>query len=150
TTLTALITATVALGGAATAGIDGRWDPGALASGIVWVAVWVLHVLLRRSTLFAPGRLATVIVGLSAVWGLAVAASGAVTALGVLIGDALAASGPLLAGSQHPSVPILQGVVWAVIGTLIWWWHWHAERGRRAEGGFAAVLLVAVTSIAAA
>lgn len=150
TTLTALITATVGLGGAATAGIDGRWDPGALASGIVWVAVWVLHVLLRRSTLFAPGRLATVIVGLSAVWGLAVAASGAVTALGVLIGDALAASGPLLAGSQHPSVPILQGVVWAVIGTLIWWWHWHAERGRRAEGGFAAVLLVAVTSIAAA
>ena len=46
-TLTALITATLALGGAATAGIGGRWGPGALAAGMVWGVVWMVHLLLR-------------------------------------------------------------------------------------------------------
>lgn len=149
-TLTALITATLALGGAATAGIDGRWDPGALAAGMVWAVVWMLHLLLRRSATFAPARLGAVTVGLSAVWGLAVGVSGAVTALGRLVADAVDAAGLLLATSQHAALPIVQGIVWAVIGAVVWWWHWHREGGRRAEGGFAAVLLVAITSLAAA
>ena len=149
-TLTALITATTALGGAANAGLDGRWDPGALAVGIVWAVVWILHALLRRSTLFGPARLRTVIVGLSAVWGLAVGAAGAASALARLIEQALDAAGSLLAASPHAAAPILQGMVWAVIGAAVWWWHWYGEGGRRAGGGFAAVLLVAVTSAAAA
>ena len=149
-TLTALITATIALGGAAVAGIDARWDPAALATGLVWAVVWVLHLLLRRSTLFAPARLGAVTAGLSAVWGLAVGAWGAVTALARLIADALDATGALLVTSQHSAVPVLQAAVWAVIGAAIWWWHWHREGGARAAGGFAAVLLVAVASIAAA
>lgn len=149
-TLTALITATVGLGGAAAAGIDGRWDPAALATGIVWAAVWVLHLLLRRSDAFGPARLGSVIVGLSGLWGLAAGAAGAVTALARLIAEALDAAGSLLAASQHAAVPVLQGVVWAVLGAAVWWWHWRREGGRRAEGGFAAVLLVAIASLAAA
>jgi len=149
-TVTALIVATVALASAAAAGIEGEWRPGELATGVVWLGVWVWHRHMRRSSATAPGRLADVPVQLSALYGLAVAASGAVAVIAVLIAEALVDVSLALVVSQHWVVTVLQALVWFVVGALVWWWHWFRERARDASGAFAAVLLVVVTGAAAA
>ncbi|MEU1970930.1 DUF5671 domain-containing protein [Microbacterium sp. NPDC019599] len=145
-----LIAATSGLAIAAAAGIDGRWDAGAFASGVVWAGVWVWHRSMRRSAVTAPLRLPFVPVTLGAVFGLAVATIGSIAALAALIRAALAQAGLLLVASQPWYLAALQALVWAVIGAVVWWWHWSAERGRTAPGAFAPVALVIVVGAAAA
>lgn len=150
-TLTALITATVSLGSLAVAGLDGRWEPGQLATGVVWAGVWLWHLYLRRDRAIAPTRLGALPVQLSAVFGLAVGASGAISALSALLSAALAGGTfPVLVASQFWVVAVLQGVVWCVLGGAIWWWHWRGEAARDARGAFAAVLLVIIVAASAA
>ena len=148
--LTSLIVATTALVGAAVAGIDGEWRPSELSTGIVWLGVWVWHRHMRRSRSTAPTRLVDVPVGLGAVFGLVVAASGAITAIAVLISQALLGGSVVIVGAQHWGVVALQALVWSAAGALVWWWHWFQERAKDAPGTFAAVLLVIVVGAAAA
>ena len=148
--LTSLIVATTALVGAAAAGIDGEWRPAELSTGIVWLGVWVWHRHMRRSEATAPTRLAGVPVGLGAVFGLVVAASGAITAIAVLISQALLGGSVVIVGSQYWIVVALQALLWCTVGTLVWWWHWFMEQAKDAPGTFAAVLLLVVVGAAAA
>ena len=148
--LTSLIVATTALANAAVAGIDGEWRPGELSTGIVWLGVWVWHRHMRRSAATAPTRLVDVPSGLGAVYGLAVAASAAITAMAVLLSQALLGGSIVIVGAQHWIVGGLQSLLWCAVGTLVWWWHWFRERAKDAPGTFAAVLLVVVVGAAAA
>ncbi len=148
--LTSLIVATTALVGAAAAGIDGEWRPADLSAGLVWLGVWVWHRHMRRSEATAPTRLVDVPVGLGAVYGLVVAASGAITAIAVLISQALLGGSVVIVGSQHWIVVALQALLWCAAGTLVWSWHWFREGAKDAPGTFAAVLLVIVVGAAAA
>ena len=104
--LTSLIVATTSLGRAAAAGIDGEWRPGRAVGRDRLVGVWLWHRHMRRSAATAPTRLADLPVGLGAVYGLVVAASGAITAIAVLISQALLGGSAVIVGSQH----------WIVVG----------------------------------
>jgi hypothetical protein len=145
----ALVSATTALASTATAGIDGEWNPRALSTGLVWAGVWVWHRHMRRSAVTAPTRLADVPDLLGAVFGLAVAAAGAVTAIALVISQALGALSLILVSSQPWGIAALQALAWCVIGALVWWWHWFRERAKNAAGTFAGVMLVVVVGAAA-
>lgn len=148
--LTSLIVAVTALTSAAAAGIEGEWRPGALSTGVVWLAVWVWHRHMRRSAATAPTRLVDVPAGLGAVYGLAVAAFGAIAAIAGVISEALLGTAVILVASSHWSVAVLQAVLWCAAGTLVWWWHWFRERAKDAPGAFAGVLIVVVVGAGAA
>lgn len=145
----ALITATSSLAYAAAEGIDGRWQPGAVSAGVVWAGVWAWHRAMRRSAVTAPTRLPTVPVTLGAVYGLALGSTGAIAAIAALISAALVQTQGLLASSQTWWLAVLQGLVWAAFGAVVWWWHWFREGGRDASGSFAPVALVIVVGAAA-
>jgi hypothetical protein len=147
---TALVIATTALGRTAVEAIDGDWRPGDLATGAVWLGVWVWHRWMRRSAVTAPTRLVDLPTGLGAVFGLVVAAYSAISAIAGLITQALLGVTVQLAASADWAVPILQALIWCAIGLLVWWWHWFREGAEVARGGFAGVLLVAVIGAAAA
>lgn len=148
--LTSLIVFTAALVGAAAAGLEGEWRPAELSTGIVWLGVWVWHRHMRRSPATAPTRLVGVPGGLSALYGLVVAASGAITAIAVLISQALLGGSVVIVGSQHWVVVALQALLWCAMGALVWCWHWFWEGAKDVPGTFAAVLLVVVVGAAAA
>lgn len=148
--LTALIVATVSLATLGSAALDGEWRPDALATFLVWAAVWLWHRQMRVSTATAPTRLAELPVELAALYGLAVAVSGAIGALAALLAEALAEISVVLASSQHWIVPVMQALVWCAVGALVWWWHWFRERARHARDAFAAVLLIIVIGATAA
>lgn len=148
--LVAVIVSTVALATCLAAAIGGEWRGGDLAVAIVWAGVWLWHAWMRRSPATAPSRLREVPVALGAAYGLAVAVIGAIGALSVLLSEAFGGVAPVLASSQGWGAGVLQALVWAVIGTGVWGWHWLGERVRDATGGFAVVLLVAQTAAAAA
>jgi hypothetical protein len=149
-TLTSLIVATVALATAANAGIDGQWRSDSASTALVWTGVWVWHRHMRRSAVTAPTRLTALPIELSALWGLIIGTAGAIGALASLISKALSDPSTLLATSQHWATPVLQSLVWCVIGAVVWWWHWFREQARDAPGAFAGVLLVIVVGAAAA
>ncbi|WP_460720121.1 DUF5671 domain-containing protein [Microbacterium aureliae] len=144
-----LIAATVSLASTAAEAVDGRWQPGSLAYGIVWAGVWVWHRHLRRSARTAPARLPGVPVALGGAYGLAVATSGAVSALALVIEQALGVGDDALVGQGSWGVPVLQALIWAALGALVWWWHWYREGGRDEAGSFAAVILVVVVAVIA-
>ncbi|GAA1995237.1 DUF5671 domain-containing protein [Microbacterium pumilum] len=148
--LTSLIVATVSIASAANAGIDGEWRPGELAAGTVWAGVWLWHRHMRLSAATAPTRLAELPVELGALYGLIAGATGAIAAVASLISEALVDVGAQLVASQDWYVPVLQGIVWCLIGGLVWWWHWFRDHGRTASGAFAGVLLVIVIGAATA
>ncbi len=149
-TLTALITSATALAITVNAGIDGRWQPADAAAAIVWAGIWAWHRHMRRSPATAPTRLPLLPVQLSALYGLAVAASGAVNAVASLVSEALVGVAPVLADSRTWFVPVLQALVWFAIGALIWWWHWFREGARDERSGFATVVLVVIIGASAA
>jgi hypothetical protein len=149
-TLTSLIATVVSAASAVAAGIAGEWRPSDVAAALVWAGVWAWHRRMRRSPHTAPSRLPALGVELSALFGLIVAAIGAVSALAALISRALAGVAPVLFDSRPWYLGVLQPLVWAAIGMLVWWWHWMPERGHRARGAFALVLLVVVVAGSAA
>ncbi|QKJ18757.1 DUF5671 domain-containing protein [Microbacterium hominis] len=149
-TLTALIGATVELADAAAAGIDGRWAPASVAYGLVWSGVWVWHTWMRRTPAIAPTRLSTLPTLLGGAYGVVLGALGAVGAISTIVSAALVDRGALLVEDAAPIVGLLQALVWAGLGILAWWWHWHVDGGRVARGPFASVILVVITGAAAA
>ena len=148
--LTALVAATVSLGTAAVSALDGQWRPAALASGVVWLGVWVWHRYIRGSATTGPTRLTDVPVELAAVFGLIVAASGAVAAIAVVVSQALVGVSVPIAESPHWITSALQSLCWFALGAAVWWWHWFHDKAVDAADGFALVLLVVVVGAAAA
>lgn len=147
--VTSLIVAVVSLGGAASSAVEGEWNSGALAAGVVWTGVWLWHRHIRTTTVTAPTRLVGVADLLGAVFGLAVAASAAVSALSVLIAQVVEGGSAQLVGSSQWVEALLQSLIWCAVGALVWWWHWTRERAKDAVSAFATVVLVVILGVAA-
>ncbi|MDP9984423.1 hypothetical protein J2W14_003848 [Pseudarthrobacter oxydans] len=141
-----LVLATSNLLSTVTTLIGGRslqWRP-ALATGLVWAAVWVWHRWMWRHPRKRPLDIADAPTVLSSYIGLVIGVSGAVSALSVLLDAAL--RGALAASTVGKPwwVSALQSLVWAAGGGLVWWWHWQHDGGRRLRGDLASVGLIAV------
>lgn len=140
----ALIVATSALVGTATALVDDRWQPGTFATGAVWALVWVWHRWMWRHPVKRPVRLRTVPAVIGTAFGLIIGVGGAVYALGALFDTAIrGAFEPAIAGGPWWHAPV-DGAIWAVAGAVIWWWHWYREGAAHVHTRFAAVGVVVV------
>jgi hypothetical protein len=147
--LTALITATAALASSASDAVDGEFRPEALATAVVWAAVWFWHRWMWRSPRTAPTRLILLPIDLAAVYGLVVAASAMITALAVLVSEAMTTTASMIS-SQHWVTSLLQALIWLTLGALVWWWHWVREGARDDSSAFGNVLLALLIGAAAA
>ncbi|MDR6556796.1 hypothetical protein J2809_001138 [Arthrobacter pascens] len=139
----ALITFTTALLGLASSAIGGdspQWYSGA-AAGLVWALVWAWHRWMWLHPAKGPSRLAGVPLVVGSVFGLLIGAGGAATALGNLFDAGLQgiAGTPSLGNPWW--VPVLQSLVWAAGGAVLWWWHWIRGRGLHLTTGLANVAL---------
>jgi hypothetical protein len=139
-----LVVATSALLAAAVAGLDGRWLPSEFATGVVWAGVWAWHRWMSRHPVKRPVRLRAVPAVIASAYGLVLLATGAIRALGTVFDEALVSSTlPALAGAPWWRL-VLEAVVAAAVGGLVWWWHWFRDGARGFRTGFAAVGLVVV------
>lgn len=146
--IVALITFSTSLLTVAADLIGGTWSPDALARGIVWLVVWVVHRLMSAHARKRPLRLAAVPAVVGAAYGLTVGAVGAIRALQGVFGEALLATEGQVGDPWGQST--LQSAVWALGGALIWWWHWLRERAHALHDAFAAVVLVLTGVLGAA
>lgn len=128
--------------------VVGRWQPSELAVGIVWGLVWVWHRWMWRNATKGPTRLVGVAPAVASLIGLTIGIGGAVSALGTLLSAALDSLGSVTFGSPWWQ-QALQGLVWAVGGGLVWWWHWVHDGVRAQVTGFSRVLLVVITGFGA-
>ena len=117
--------------GDADGAIEGAAWRSSLATGVVWAAVWAWHRWMWQHHGKGPRRLDTVPALAGSVLGLLIFAGGAVTALGSLLDAALRG----LAGTQDVGLPwwvsVLQSLIWAGGGFVVWWWHWVRGEARR-------------------
>ncbi len=143
-----LITFSTSLLSTASAGVDGRWEPRAFASGLVWALVWLWHQWMRHHPTKGPTQLVDLAPVIGYLFGLILGVGGAVTAIGSVLDAAITGTGSAIAGSPWWQTT-LQGVVWMAGGGAIWWWHWFRERTRLRRSGFAAVALVIVAALGA-
>ncbi|MDQ1596373.1 MAG: hypothetical protein QOH40_2929 [Arthrobacter pascens] len=139
----ALITFSTALLGLASSAIGGdspQWHSAA-AAGLVWALVWAWHRWMWLHPAKGPSRMASVPLVAGSVFGLLIGAGGAATALGNLFDAGLQG----LAGTPSLGnpwwVPVLQSLVWAAGGAVLWWWHWIRGRGLHLTTGLANVAL---------
>jgi hypothetical protein len=143
----ALLTFTVALFGFGANAVAGELQWSSLAVAIVWGLVWVWHYWMWRHPAKGPTRLVGVAPAIASLIGLTFATGGLVFALSSLIDSALDTFGSVVAAGSVFE-PVLQSLVWAVGGALIWWWHWFRSGVRTQTAGFANVLLVYITGFA--
>jgi hypothetical protein len=139
-----LVIAASTLTATATAGLRGDWLPTEFATGLSWAAVWAWHRWMSRHPLKRPVRLRTVPYVIASVYGLVLLVSGSIGAVGSILDEAVAgAVAPSLAGAPWWR-GVLEGLVTAGVGGLIWWWHWFRDGTRGLRTGFASVALVVV------
>ena len=115
-----------------------------LATGLVWAAVWVWHRWMWRHPRKRPLDLTDVPTVLGTYIGLVIGVSGAVGALSTLLDAALRGATAAATVGKPWWVSVLQSLVWAVGGGLVWWWHWKHDGGRLLRTGLASVALIAV------
>ena len=148
-TTVSLIVSASALLSTAAALVDGRWLTGEFATGIVWAGVWLWHRWMLHHPVKGPTRLTGVAAVIGSFYGLAVGVGGAVTAFaGVLTAATDALAGSVSVGSPWWQ-PVLQSLIWAAGGALIWWWFWIRDGARALHTGFARVVLVIITGFGA-
>lgn len=112
-----------------------------LATGLVWAGVWGWQRWMWRQARKRPMHLADLPTVFGAVYGLGLGVGGAVTALSGLLDAAL--RGADMAAVGHPWwVSVLQSLVWASGGALVWWLHWKHDGGQRLRTGLADVALI--------
>lgn len=142
----ALITFTTALLGLASSAIGG--DPpqwySAAAAGLVWALVWAWHRWMWLHPAKGPSRMAGVPLVVGSVFGLLIGAGGAATALGNLFDAGLQGFTGTPSLGNPWWVPVLQSLVWAAGGAVVWWWHWIRGRGLHLTTGLANVALAVV------
>ncbi|GAA3735860.1 hypothetical protein GCM10022239_09890 [Leifsonia bigeumensis] len=144
----ALLVFTLALFAWAEALIADRWQPSNLAIAIVWGLVWIWHYWMWRHPAKAPVRLIGVAPAIASLTGLWMGVGGLVDALGTLIDSATETFTVTTVIGIPLWQAVLQPLVWAVGGGLLWWWHWFRAGVREQRTGFATVLLVFVTGFA--
>lgn len=149
TSTVALLTFTLALFDWATVLIRGEWRASSLATAIVWGLVWLWHYWMWRHPAKGPTRLVGVAPAIASLIGLWMAVWGLVFALATLIDAATATVSASVVVESPLWQSVLQPLVWAVGGGLLWWWHWFRAGVRGQRTGFATVLLVLITGVAA-
>jgi hypothetical protein len=122
--------------------IDGNWNGSALATGVVWAAVWSWHRWMWRHQVKGPLRLYSVPAVLGAAFGLILGAANAVHVLNSIFSAAIRdiTAAPTVGGAWWTGT--LQALVWAIGGGAVWAWHWYREGGRSTVSGLANVALV--------
>jgi hypothetical protein len=144
----ALITSTTSLFSWAADGIVNGWQPYGLAVGVVWGLVWVWHSWMWRHPRKGPTRLQGAADAIASIVGLIYAAGGVAFAVGTLVDSAVDSILGTVVISDPVWQLVLQSLVWAIGGGLLWWWHWFRVGVRTQSFGFSNVLLVFVAGIA--
>jgi hypothetical protein len=145
-----LITAVTALLSLLSSLVTGTWRPAELAVGLVWGGLWLWHRWMWRHPARGPVRLPGLAPVIGSFFGLAVGAGAGVSALGALLDAAFLGAADAVSIGNPWWHPVLQSVVWAVGGGLIWWWHWVHDGVRRLRTGFAQFVLVVIAGVGAA
>ena len=145
----ALITSTTSLLLTAASLITGDWRPRELATGLVWAGVWLWHSWMWRHPSKRPTRLVGVGSVIGSAVGLVLWVGGAVTAFGGLLDTAVLGLGDAITLGDPWWRSVLQALVWAVGGWIVWWWHWMHDGVRKLHTGFAEVALVIITGLGA-
>ena len=144
----ALLTFTISLFAWAAVAVTGGSEPYSLATGIVWGLVWLWHYWMWRHPRKGPTRLHGAAPAIASLIGLTFGAGGLVFALASLIDSTFKTIGSVIVVGGPAWQPIVQALVWAVGGGLIWWWHWFRVGVRAHRTGFANVLLVYISGFA--
>lgn len=120
-----------------------QWRP-SLATGLVWAAVWIWHRWMWRHPRKRPLDLADVPTVLGSYIGLVMGVSGAISALSILLDAALRGARAAGIVGKPWWVSVLQSLVWALGGGLVWWWHWKHDGGWQLRTGLASVGFILV------
>ncbi|WP_164200015.1 DUF5671 domain-containing protein [[Micrococcus luteus] ATCC 49442] len=120
-----------------------------LSNGLVWAGIFIWHRWMWRHPLKGPGTLHDLPAVIGSVFGLVVGAVAAITALGGLLDVAIRGYISLTPGGDTWWQAVLRALVWAVGGSLVWWWHWHRGGGRKLDTALVDVALIAVGIFAA-
>lgn len=145
----ALVVAASSLLSAAASLVGGGWVTGEFATGLVWTAVWTWHRWMQSNRGKPPTRLIGAGSILGSFYGLAIGTGAGVSALAQLISSATDAATDIVAIGGDPWEGVVQFLIWAAGGTLIWWWHWIHDGAARLRSGFARVVLVIITGFGA-
>lgn len=145
----ALIVAVTSLASTGAAAVTGRWMPGEFATGLVWAGVWAWHHWMLRHPAKGPVRLVGVAATVGWLFGLAVGVGGAVDALGAVVTAVTDTAGESLVMGTPWWQGVVQSLVWAIGGAVVWRWYWTREGARALGTGFARVILVIVTGFGA-
>lgn len=146
-----LIVFTTALLGMAASFIgqpEPRWHS-PLASGLVWAGIWIWHRWMWRHPLKHPVNLGDVPVVIGSVFGLLVATFAAIAALGGLLDVAIRGFTSLTPAADLWGQSVLRALVWAVGGSIVWWWHWFRGGGRNLYTTLVDVALIGIGIFAA-
>jgi len=140
----ALVTAATSLFLASAVLVRGEWRVQTFATGIVWAGIWSWHRWMREHPDKRPVRLVTVAPVLGSVFGLLLAAGGAITVLSSLVDTAVSAVLNSVTVGEPWWILTLQALIWFLGGVVVWWWHWFHDASRTFRGGLADVALVGV------
>nr|WP_246224027.1 DUF5671 domain-containing protein [Pseudarthrobacter psychrotolerans] len=146
-----LIVATTALLGLA-ASFIGRAEPqwySPLSNGLVWAGIFVWHRWMWLHPVKHPVNLEDLPAVIGSVFGLVVGAVAAITALGGLLDVAIRGYFSLTPGGEAWWQSVLRALVWAIGGSIVWWWHWHRGGGRKIDTTLVDVALIGVGIFAA-
>lgn len=144
----ALLTFTIALFTWGAELVTGRFEAYGFARGIVWGLVWLWHYWMWRHPRKGPTRMVGVVPAIASLIGLTFAAGGLVFALASLIDSSLDALVSAVTVGAPPWQSIVQSLIWAVGGGVLWWWNWFRVGVRAQATGFANVLLVYIAGYA--
>lgn len=120
-----------------------------LSNGLVWAAVWFWHRWMWRHPVKQPVNLDDVPAVVGTVFGLLTGAFSAITALGGLLDVAIRGFTSLTPGAEAWWQSVLRALVWAIGGSIVWWWHWFKGGGRKLETALVDVALISVGIFAA-
>ncbi|MDR6417058.1 DUF5671 domain-containing protein [Pseudarthrobacter sulfonivorans] len=146
-----LITSATAILGMA-ASFIGQTEPqwhSPLSNGLVWGGIFLWHRWMWRHPAKHPLTLDDLPAVIGSVFGLVVGAVAAIAAVGGLLDVAIRGYISLTPGGDAWWQSVLRALVWAVGGSLVWWWHWHRGGGRKLDTALVDVALIGVGIFAA-
>ncbi|MFJ6314302.1 DUF5671 domain-containing protein [Pseudarthrobacter oxydans] len=126
---------------------DGDWAP-ALANAIVWAAIWVWHRWMWKHPRKPTVHLDDVRAVVGSVFGLLLGAGAGIAALSGLL-DVAVRGFPLTVTVEPWWYSVLRSLVWVAGGTVVWWWHWFREGGRRFQTNLVDSIMIIVGVFAA-